>query len=66
MAFGQSLQGCECRWHLQVVGIGLDMFGQMVDYEIAHAPAIEVVDIAMAVVALGFQCKEQRFFRETK
>ena len=52
MAFGQSLQGCECRWHLQVVGICLDMFGQMVDYEIAHAPAIEVVDIAMAVVAL--------------
>ena len=35
-------------------------------HEIPHATAIQVVNILMAVVALGFQCKKQRLFRKTE
>ena len=52
MPFGQSLQGCQHRGHLQIVGIGLLVLRQVVDHEIAYATAIEVGDIAVAVVTL--------------
>jgi hypothetical protein len=35
-------------------------------HEVADATTVEVSDIAVAVVTLRFQGKEQRFLRETK
>ena len=66
MTLCQTLQSGQSRRHLQVIGIRLQMLRHLLYHKRAHASAVEVVNIAVAVVPLRMQGKEQRLLRETQ
>ena len=66
MTFSQPLQGGQRRGHFQVVGIRLRVLRHLLHHERTDTSAVEVVDVSVAVVALGMQGKEQRFLGETQ
>ena len=66
MALGQSLQGGQRRRHFQVVGIRLRAVGHLFDHERTDTATIEVVYVAVSVVAFSMQGEKQRLFREAK
>ena len=66
MALSQSLQGFKGGWNHQEISVRRHVGRQIADNEVAHTAAIEVCNIMMAVVALGFQRKKQRLFRKTQ
>ncbi len=69
MALSQPLQCGLCVNDLQKITLGIMLLKQIGDHlndEVAHSTPIEVVDVAMAVIALGMQRKEQGFFGEAE
>ena len=64
VAFCQSLQCFQRRWHFEVVGVGLGRVGHLADDEVAHSATIELADVAVSVVFLGAYGKKEGFLGE--
>ena len=69
MALGQSLEGGKGMGHTQEVGLRIDgvvMLWHLFHHKMTDTTTIEVVDVAMTVVALGLQREEKGLLRETE
>ena len=68
VAFGQALERFERVHHLQEVcpGIFRNVFRHAAHHKVAHAAAVKLRYVAVAVVALGAQGEEKGLLRETE
>ena len=64
VALGQPLQGLQGRGHFQVVGVRFGILGHLADYKTTYTASVEFGDIAVTVVLLCPDGKEERGFRE--
>ena len=69
MALGQALQGSKGVGNTQEISLWIEGFvilGHLFYYKLTHTAIIKVLNVAMAIVTLGFQGKKQSLFREAE
>ena len=69
MTLCQTLKSSQRMGHTQEISFrkaGLVMLRHLFNDKMMHPATVEVVDITMAIITLGFQRKEQSFLREAK